>query len=319
MTSPSTQTLTSGATISSKYPDLGGATALTSIAPLTGIMWLCCGFPNSGKSALLQGCPDAFIFNLDESSTTAKVPRATIWPWMDSVSGRSVDASGPIILTWALVRQKIELLKKLAKENRTRPRMVVFDSLSSAISLLKVWVVEHAINLNLTSTTPGGWKDLNGKAAWDLLYDILVDTMRDLHSHGYGVCYVGHVVNAKIPLGDDRYLIKPELTITDNFYKRLFPWFEMVAAVSNRAVSEQETTEQKVRVLGQEQVVKNTQTVTRNRRVFVTDDTDLQGILKIRVAIPGVMVLPEDGWPVVEEAYRKAAFVVTSPSTKEPT
>jgi hypothetical protein len=264
----------------------------------------------------MQSCPDAFILNLDESSTTNADPQATLWPGI-SPDGRTIDTDGtPFVVTWDHVLAKKKILIDLALANQNRPRIIVLDSLTAAIRLLQKWITQNAVELKISSEPRTDWKELHGPAAWDTLYTMIVDFMITLHSHGYGVYYIGHLVNAKVPLNEDKFLIRPELTITDNFYKRLYPYFEMVAAIAVRDGTETVERETKVNIRGVEKLEKRKETINVRKRYLVTDDTDMNEILGRRVKIPGMVELPETGsWESFQAIYLAHAHTGIKPKT----
>lgn len=300
MPATANQTLASGTTIASKYGRLGGRVG-SSVAHPAGIMALIAGVPGCGKSAFLQTHPDGYIFNLDESSTTAPKPTAARWPDV-SEDGRPINDDGsPCFLDWGQVDQKVKVLLDMARKGENRPRTIILDSLTAAIRLLVKWVPSQAVALGIASENKATFKELHGPAAWDAIYTILVDTMVTLHSHGYGVYYVSHVVNAKVPLGDDQFVFRPELTVTDGFYKRIFNVFEMVAVVAKEVVPVQKP---------DPRFPNTTKTVSVNEEkvVLVTSDAKLNEIIKYRVRIPGKVELPlGQGWAAFETAYLAAA------------
>jgi hypothetical protein len=304
------QTLTAGTTIASKYGRLGGRVGKM-VAPPWAIMAFLIGFPKTGKSAFLQSYEDAFIFNLDCSSTTTETPKAALFPWIGPEGRPTGDDGNPVALDWGEhVLPKINILIELAKNREPRPRLVAFDSLTACVSLLQKYVVKHSVPLGLSREVAAQWRDLHGPAAWDAVYGIVADTMVTLHAHGYGVYIVGHITNAKIPLGEDKYKIQPELTITDRFYSRLFPYFEMVAAVTVREVTEVLEREIKAVIRGVEKVEKRKETINVSKRFLSVDDTDLQGLLGRRVKIPGSIELPPlDAWKTFEKVYLDSAHL----------
>jgi hypothetical protein len=59
-----------------------------------GVRGFIAGLPGSGKSSFFQTCPDAFIFNLDLSSTAIPIidgkipePKAVSWPGIAPPAG----------------------------------------------------------------------------------------------------------------------------------------------------------------------------------------------------------------------------------------
>ena len=272
-----------------RYANLG-FTGVKMVHPPEKLFGLICGLPGEGKSQFVHSHPDAWVCNMDCTSTMGEV-QATIWPGINA-QGQPIDVDGqPLVLTWEAVTAKINLICELAKNNQPRPATVFFDSLGTWVPLLKDWITR--------SNDKKDWRDMDGRRSWDQLYDMVIETCLTLRRYGYGVYMICHVVNAKIPLGEDRYVFKPELTITDGFYKRLYPLFEMVAAISTEWINEQ-------REIPQPAIVRDGKTIQlkhkvvnekRKRYLFQVDSEQLSGITKHRVKMPGSFELPEaNGW-----------------------
>lgn len=309
------QTIVAAPTASKRWGVLGGF-GQRMIASPEGVLGFIVGAPGSGKSAFFQTCPDAFIFNLDPSSTTipgepgapAPQPQALMWPGI-SPEGRTLDDNGePLLLTWTQVEQKVHVLKQIAARNEPRPKIVVFDSLSAMIALIKSWLPGKASDFKLSGDNKTTWKELDGRAAWDFLYDRIIDILQSLKAHGYGVHVVGHLVNAKVQLGEDRTAFVPELTITDGFWKRLYPWFEivMIAQAVDEVVSmpdprwkpDPKFPNAKPRTIP----------VQRRRVYLTTGGNEFAGITKVRVPLSTVLLEPaSDAWNVFLSKYKEAA------------
>jgi len=74
------------------YKGLGfqGGPGLYSLRNLFGMV---VGEQNSGKSYLFQSCPDAFVINLDLSSTVSPHAKCAVWPGI-GLDGRPMDVDG---------------------------------------------------------------------------------------------------------------------------------------------------------------------------------------------------------------------------------
>lgn len=312
-------TLAHGNTLQSRYGKLGGYTGHM-IAPPERIKALIMGLPGSGKSAFLQSHPDAFIFNLDISSTVTPNPRATLWPGLDSTTGQPInDAGAPTTLTWTGIAEKIAILKELAATNQPRPSTIVFDSLSAWTALLFNWIPANAVPLYLRSPEKGptdNWRALEGKAAWTALYDIICNTINDLASAGYGVYVVAHVVQTRVPLGDDQFTTEVDFAGGAGLWKRIFPLFELSAVL---------TTDTGTREITRLDTVKNrdgsTREITRRTsesyKAFKLTYSlpQLAAISKSRVDI-GEIILPEhDAWTHFASVYNKARAARITPTT----
>ena len=283
-----------------RYASLG-FTGVRMIHPPEKLFGLICGLPGEGKSQFIHSHPDSWVCNMDCTSSLGD-PQATIWPGISS-QGQAIDVTGdPLVVTWEAVQAKVDLLCSLAKNNQPRPATVFFDSLGTWIPLLKDWITR--------SNDKKDWREMDGRRSWDQLYDMVIDTCLTLRRYGYGVYIVCHVVNAKIPLGDDKYVFKPELTITDGFYKRLYPLFELVAAISTEWVTEQREISQPPIVKDGKTVVLKPKVVTekRKRYLFSVDSETLSGITKHRVKMPSEFELPEaNGWAEFVRNYTNNA------------
>ena len=270
------------------------------VSPPGRLFGLIVGMPGVGKSCFLQSHDDAFIINSDLSSTTNSKPLAIMWPAMGP-EGIPIEPTSSghqnCLLTWKKILEKKKALIEMSEKNMDRPETIVIDSLGSALALVRKYVTEKAGKQE--------WKELDGRRAWDDVYEELVRFAVDIRAAGYGFYYVCHLVNAKIPLGDDRYTIRPELTITDSFYKRLFPLFELVAAFETEYGQETKMVPRKNKVGsdGPKRPV-----VTKYKKHFMTvNDESLSGITKCRVALPDRIELPQEGaWNAFEDIYQTA-------------
>jgi len=291
-----TQDLAVGKTGAQKYSGLGFS-GQRMVHPPGQLLGLIVGMPGAGKSFFLQSNPNAFIINTDGTSTTNPNPQACMWPGVTK-NGEPMDVGGSkMVLTWEEILKKKEQLIKMSEAGQARPQTIVLDSLGPSIQLMKDYVTKKAGREN--------WKDLDGRRAWDDVYDGLLRFSLDLRRHGYGFFYVCHLVNAKIPLGDDRYTIRPELTITDSFYKRLFPMFELVAAFESDWISESKQIQ--LPGIGGKPGPKKTETIRTQKYYMTINDETLAGITKCRVDLPDRIELPqEDAWSSFEGQYISA-------------
>jgi len=291
-----TQDIAVGTTIAQRFSGLGFSNQRM-VHPPNHLLGLLVGMPGTGKSSFIQSHPGAFIINADGTSTTNPNPQACIWPGV-TPSGQPMDVGGnEMILDWDAILKKKDQLVKMAEANQERPDTIILDSLGPSIQLMKDHVTKKMGKQH--------WRELDGRRAWDDVYDGLLRFALELRQRGYGFFYICHLVNSKIPLGDDRYTIRPELTITDNFYKRLFPMFELVAAFETQWISESQVVQMKG--VGGKPGPKRTET-TKNEKHFMTvNDEALAGITKCRVKLPDRLELPEvDAWSTFEAAYISA-------------
>ena len=290
------QELLEGEPLTKKYENLG-FTAQRMVHPPGKCFGLLVGMPGSGKSHFIQSNEGAFIINCDGTSTTNDKPEACIWPGVNE-KGMPIDVGNKeIALDWDLILKKKEQLIELAKNQQPRPETVVMDSLIPAIGLVKNYVTKQSGRQN--------WKELDGRRAWDDVYEFLLQYALELRKYGYGFYFICHLVNSKIPLGDDKYVIRPELTITDSFYKRLFPLFELVVAFESAYVNE--TKEITMKGPQGKQGPKKTVTEKVHKYQMKINDEALSGITKCRVRLPDTLDIPqENSWEWFETEYNKA-------------
>lgn len=310
-------TLATGSTLQTKYGRLGGFTGHM-IAPPERIKALILGLPGSGKSFFLQSHPGAFIFNFDLSSTVTPNPQATLWPGIDAATGRPVnDAGSPIVLGWPAIQEKIAILKDLAATNQPRPETIVFDSLSAWSQLLTSWIPSAAVSLFLRSAEKGpvdNFRALDGKAAWDAVYSIIHSTIVDLANAGYGVYVVGHVVQTKVPIGEDQFTAELDFAGGPGLWKRIFPLFEL-SAVVNTAPS--------TRDYVKTETIANRDGTTRTitRRVsepckvhtLTYSMPNLTAISKSRVPIGDIKLPEQDAWAHYAKLYNEARALRVQP------
>ena len=318
------QTLEAGNTIGDKYGRLG-FTNVTMIPPPLGLRGLILGACNSGKSYLLQSCPEMFIFNLDLSSTVVRDLPATIWPGL-TPEGRPFDPEeGEIILTYDRVKRKLETLHQMAMDQyEGRPRCIAFDSTSSLIRLLRKHAIENAPLLGLKKEPVAQWNDLDGQAAWEWVYSTIEDLVIDLPNDGYGVYFVMHLVDKILRIDRDHQEKYTAVNITDNFKSRIWNLFELVGAVI-------ETTEYE---LGEKREIKTADgrhlkwdqsMMECRKRYFVSDPGVVAGnldadndLVKHRITIPGKIELPStDPWAAFTTAYEAAATLIPPSPQKD--
>jgi hypothetical protein len=288
-----------------KYGGELGFAGVRMIHPLDKCLGLICGYPGGGKSCLIQSHENGFILNLDKSSTTCEEPKAVIWPGINQ-EGDPIDIDGrTFILDWEATEAKKQLLVKLARENKPRPRTVFIDSVTEMVRLLKDYITRD--------NNKEKWQDMDGRRAWDRLYDMIVSFCEDLRRAGYGVYLICHVVNAVVPVGEDMFKEVTELTLGKGGYKRLYPSFEVVAVIekiTRNEYKEQENKPIKNPRTGKEMTRKKPKTikVEKTVHVFAVESKKLDGIVKHRVNMPDEIELPAvGGWAYVSNIYAEAA------------
>lgn len=296
------QSLANGATTAqSKYGRLGGGTAINVAAPLGSVNAILFGYPGEGKSSLYQSHSDAFIFNLDESRIVTSDCQATIWPFINERGQVIGDNNTPVVTTWEMVENKIKVLQDLALKNESRPQTVVFDSVSSMIRLLMPYIIKK-----------GGktaWRDLHGQTAWDELYNTIVTTMTSLRSYGYGVHYVIHLKQVKIPQGDNNVVIRPEPQVSDALWHRIYPIVEFSGHLLSETDLVPVVEEQTITLRGQTTVEKRTVNKPVRVRYLSVTTRELLPYLKSRTfrPLPDRIPLPATGtWTALDRVYREA-------------
>lgn len=308
--------MTSGKPLSSRYASLGYTDFKEVPHPLS-LLWLLCGAPGTGKSNLFQSCPAAYIINTDLSATvTPGNVAATMWPKRLTDGGIEDPEEGLVTLNWERVRDRRDILLDMASTNYPkRPRLVVVDTMTACLPLIRDWVVRNCVDLKISRAPATHFNDLHGPAAYDAIYTELVDFAVALHNAGYGVCYVAHLNQREVDMeGGGKRIMQSLVRVTASLFERLYPIFEMVAATDIVTVTET--------IPGKEQTIKGSdgkilrvpakdQTVTAKRFGLVVDGADrpkLSHILKKRVKLQGIIELPErDTWATFERAYTEAA------------
>jgi hypothetical protein len=292
-----TQTLMQGSTIESKYASLGFQ-GRTMVYPPDRLYGLVAGMPACGKSAFFQSCPDALIYNLDLSSTSCPNPKATIWPGI-APDGQPCDhLNNPIQLTWDLYQAHIARLFEMKDQGLPVPSMVVMDSLANAIALTMEWVIKKQ--------GKDEWRQLDGRMGWDMVYTEIMKQAADCRQRGFGFYFTCHITNAKTQIGEDRWAITPELTITPGFWKRLFPLFEFVAVIDAEWQTKVEKYTETLMLEGKEKKIPKTRTRKIRRHYLTTSKENYAGITKGRTPIEMLELPEDDPWGAFVQAYEKA-------------
>jgi hypothetical protein len=298
------QSLSFGRTRQQKYEGLGGHIG-HSIASLDRVRAVIASMPKVGKSTLLQSCEDAFIFNIDQSSTVTPTPRAVMFP-MVGEDGSCLLDTGPGILTWDAIESKIDVLKKLAQERKPRPKLVVFDSLSTLLNLVRPWIVRNAARLGIAKGEVSDFKQLHGPAAYDALFETIVKSINDLYQSGYGVILTVHIVNAKIQLGEDAMTVIPELCASDGLWKRIYPLMEFVAVLHRKDVVSSKEVETVVNIRGVPTTHKKMVSETSTKVFLSINEAYYKDVSGGRVQFDPIEVPKADGWKTVSDAYEAA-------------
>jgi hypothetical protein len=295
-----THTLGAGTTVAQKYKRLGVSSRRAAVRPRH-LFGLLVGKPASGKTSLLATCSDALIINTDLSSVPTSHASAAFYPWINE-QGQCVDPNGnPFTLTWDDCLATQQTFLDMKSGGQPVPDMVVIDSLAGTIPLVRDYTTKRFGKKE--------WREVDGRAGWDALYQSIIDYAQVFRKAGVGFYFTCHVVDQTIPLGDDRFVIQPELTITSSFWKRLFWQFELVAAVVAEWQTDTYTEDKPGPVIAGKQT---TQTVTKTRKVrrhlLTTNREELAGITKGRINLADFEIPnAPDAWDLFEVAYMEAA------------
>lgn len=298
------QSLQHGNPIQTKYEGLGGQTTPVLIPAAYSTSFLF-GMSNSGKSALIQSNPDAYVFNLDATSTVTPTSKAVLWPRIaPAAAGLFIDDSGvPFVFRYEHMAEKVAKLIELAQQNKPRPKTVCFDSLTAWQRMLVEYIPRNAKTLGISANNDLQWKDLHGPAAWDLLYESIINTIISLRNAGYGVYVVGHITRRWIPINENQHKLEFEFTITDNFWKRLVPIFQLSACMATEKGVTTERKVTKVMANGKEhEVTKDVNTETTNHYLYFKRD-DLINMTKGRVVSSKILIPKDNAWAAFESAY----------------
>jgi len=219
------QETSSGKTL---YAGLPGSTGRQLLAPERQFIFLF-GRPDAGKSNFIESHPGNYILNLDLTSTSNPDPVAVTWPSLDPNSGQPLDSEGKAFeLTWNHVIEIVEKLEQLATNNAPRPATVTIDSLTTALRLAKKWVPK-GIGMGDANRN---FNQMDGRMAYDFLYDHLIDVCMRLRKAGYGVILIGHVKTKKMYDTEGRLIREGEEgAFSDSFFQRLFPLVEMSCSI----------------------------------------------------------------------------------------
>jgi hypothetical protein len=310
MTQPALiQDVSAGRTPATKYGGFG-VSGYRGIPRPTNLFGLAVGMSGSGKSTFFQTCPDAAIINIDGSPTVTSNPLAAIWPIRGEDGNLyESDLTTKVHLDWEAVRAKRDLLIRLAEADEPRPAMVVMDTINLAIPLVREHICRYAHSkYNIADEDSRLWRQMDGRPAWDELYNEIISFTLSLRRAGYGFWWTMHLTQQYIKIGEDISKDVITVNVTDNFWSRLFPLFDMVCAVEQTETTE--TITDQVAMPGGRTMPK-TRIVRKPIRILTVDPGEnpkLAGIIKSRVKLPGTIRLSEsDAWADFERAYTQVA------------
>ncbi len=269
--------------------------------PLNALFGMVVGEQNTGKSYLFQSNPDAFIINLDLSSTVVPECRATIWPGVNE-EGTPIDVGGKqLVLTWDKVLQKKQQLIDLAKSNKERPKCVVLDTITPAVRILKPYIAD----LMGRQT----FEQAHGPAAYDKLFDEILSLAFELRKYGYGVWFIAHLSREFFQVGDEGTK-KEELTLnlSSGMVRRLTPAVEMIAPICCDRKTRTEMETKTIKAGGKD--IQRSVPVEKivYERSLAFEDPRFSRIIRTRTAkrMPNILLDSSDPWSSFETAFNEA-------------
>lgn len=324
------QTLAHGETVAQKFGKLGGISGIRMMPPPHRLIGAVVAEKGKGKTKFVQSNPQAFVYNLDISSTPGKVPpKASVWPALDS-EGKLCEACSegdskgyndpsigfvrPVVPTWQMIKDKDKLICEMADAgDPDTPGCVVYDTLFGAIPLLQGWILANAVSMGLSNVEKQEFTQLYGESAYPAMYKEFVDELIMLRQHGVGAWFTLHLCDkmVKVPGSTEREL-REGYSITDNFWGYIFPWLEVVLIIGDDEMSTRVVKPGMTLpggITGPEQV----EYVTKKTRVLFTGDRpgEKKKTGTQRIGLPDKIALPEnDGWAAFVAEYHKAATIV---------
>lgn len=297
-------TLAHGTTVAQRYEGLGGHTGPMR-SPLHKQLGLVFGFAGAGKSFLLEDIPNSFAFNTDISDTANPAPRTVMWPGKDPVTGRALGDGGPIVLTQELIQGKVDILKRLAAENKPRPDTIVFNSVTSWLQIINDYILRNAQAIGLSKGVITELNQLNGPARYGYLYDLVLRTVVDLKSAGYGVILVAHVVKDRVPIGPDTISYELKFTMGDGLWSRLHPLIEYSLYVGSQVEARNVKKTREVDLRGKKITEEYTTTVEERQWYVFGEMQKLEGMLKSRVPFQRINIPKVSPWDAVQSEYAR--------------
>lgn len=261
------------------------------------------GMSGRGKTTLMSSNPDAFILNLDLSSTPGDAaPQATVWPGLNS-AGRPVDPSPTgdpedgkeIVLDYDKVIAVIDTLCEAAeKQLPGRPKMVVIDTLDVLQQLIMDHLLEKQQELRLSTDKKPDFYAI-GQRGWTVLSDKILSIVKRLRSHGYGVCIIMQVGEKWVNDGVSDKLVQVRL-VTPSVMKPLRTMAEMILTIDKQG--RDKAVRENNKIVGKETVWTYTLSHT---------EKSLGGEGKTRRSLPETIELPVvGGWAKFEKVYAES-------------
>ena len=269
--------------------------------PLNSMFGMVVGEQNTGKSYLFQSNPDAFILNLDLSSTVVPECAATIWPGINE-DGRPVDVDNtPIVLDWDKILNKRDQLIHLAKTNESRPKCVVFDTITPIVRMLKPWIASQSGKEKFSQC--------HGPAAYDSLYDQIVQIAADLRKYGYGVWFIAHLSKEIIEVSEETSKRELTVNLSGGLTRRLTPAVEMIAPICCDVVTEMIPRTKIIKMSNGKEVEKTFhETVTSLKRKIAFNDPRFASLIRTRTVhrMADINLNCSNPWSEFETAFNNA-------------
>lgn len=269
--------------------------------PLNSMFGMVVGEQNTGKSYLFQSNKDAFILNLDLSSTVVPECAATIWPGINE-DGRPVDVDNtPMVLDWDKILQKKEQLIDLAKRDLSRPKCVVFDTITPIVRMLKPWVASQLGKEKFSQC--------HGPAAYDRLYDEIIQIAADLRKYGYGVWFIAHLSKEIIEVSEETSKRELTVNLSGGLTRRLTPAVEMIAPICCDVVTEMVPRKKTIKMSNGKEVEKTFhETVTSLKRKMAFDDPRFASLIRTRTVnrMTDINLNCSNPWSEFETAFNNA-------------
>jgi len=217
-----------------------------------------------------------------------------------------------MVLTYEKILEKKAVLIDMAEKKEPRPSMIVVDSLTSFLRLLKDYCVRNAVQLGMVREAVLNFKALDGRAAYDWMYDTLLSLPQELRNYGYGFYYVAHIKKERraVKSGDDIvYTEDFEVSFTNAVAERLYPMMEMVFEIQKRRGVKEIVEKKTVNTSGGAREIEQKRTESVNTYHLLTRNDNLpDGTLKPRIKMPDIITLPEThAWDFFAAEYAKHA------------
>lgn len=304
-------TLAAGESVHQTYGTFGSTGTVHFNTPLNSIV-LYCGLPKQGKSRFLQGYPGALIVNADLGPQYH--PNCQVWPRMSTDPERPgpvLPDGSPFTFSWDSLRELETKLLEAAKNKRPRPRVVHFDSLTTAYEMAKQWVATR-----LGSPT---FQDIpDTRRAYEAAYSEIIRIFNSLKNAGYGVGVVVHLTYINVPIDDGGKTVQRlDVSITDGLYKRLFPLADLMIGISCFDHSTPITREI---TLANGTKIKKADTQIESRLRIQCSQPGLEKVFGRRVQLPDQFDVPNDGTAfseflsVYDKCVATTVLAVASPS-----